>query len=117
MSPTAQSGMWSPLEHPAACGASVLGMGEAIPLTESLVSPRITMGSLSLHPQPLPVEMGASPVTHIQVSLLQGVRSRGCSNDWPVAHPRSLERNRRAAETCQLPVVEPADSPVLSAGA
>ena len=49
------------------------------------------MGSLSLHPQPLPVEMGASPVTHIQVSLLQGVRSRGCSNDWPVAHPRSLE--------------------------
>lgn len=93
-------------------GPSVLGTGEAIPLTEPLVSPRITMGSLSLHPQPSPVEMGASLITRIQVSRLQGVRSRGCSKGWPVAHPRSLETNGRAAETCQLPVVEPAASPV-----
>lgn len=60
------------------------------------------MGSLSLHPQPSPIEMGASLITRIQVSRLQGVRSRGCSKDWPVAHPRSLETNGRAAETCQL---------------
>ena len=93
-------------------GPSVLGLGEAILLTEPLVSPRITMGSLSLHPQPSPIEMGASLITRIQVSLLQGVRSRGCSKDWPMAHPRSLETNGRAAETCQLPVVEPAASPV-----
>lgn len=66
------------------------------------------MGSLSLHPQPSPIEMGASLITRIQVSRLQGVRSRGCSKDWPVTHPRSLETNGRAAETCQLPVVEPA---------
>lgn len=37
---------------PSCLRATSLRRGEAIPLTEPLVSPRITMGSLSLHPSP-----------------------------------------------------------------
>lgn len=41
----------------------------------SLVSPRITTEFPLLRPQPLPAEMGASLITHIQVSLGSGNRS------------------------------------------
>lgn len=44
--------------------------GKAGVLTEPLWSLRITMGFLLPHRQPWPVEMGASLITHIQVSLV-----------------------------------------------
>ena len=72
------------------------------------------MGFLSLHPQPSPLEMGASLIIPIQVSLVQGVRHGGgvvfglaCGSSQ-----ESGNRCRRAAETCQLPVVELAARPV-----
>lgn len=44
-----------------------------------------------LHPQPLPAEMGALLVTHIQVSLFRGWGGKECASDWPVANPRCLK--------------------------
>lgn len=52
-----------------------------------------------LHPQPLPAEMGALLITHIQVGLFRGL------GGGPVANPRCLEIEG-LKEACQFPIVE-----------